>query len=247
MVRVSVEAERNLWVRGPDVNLELGLEPGFLLLYEEEPRLFGTVKVRRGYVQVMGRRFLVTGGSSVVFGGRPEVPSLSVDATYRIEQADTTVNVHVEGPADRLRFTLTSPEHPEYGDSELFALVLTGRLPDDIVRGGGGGAAPADRAASLLGGLLASQLQKTLSKRLPLDVLLLEPGQDFAGARLEAGTYIGNDLYVAYVGRTGTDQFARENRNEVHLELQLGQRWSLEGTYGDARVGSADLLWTKTY
>ena len=42
-------------------------------------------------------------------------------------------------------------------------------------------------------------------------------------------------------------RFARENRNEIHLELQLGQRWSLEGTYGDARRGAADLIWTKTY
>ena len=98
-----------------------------------------------------------------------------------------------------------------------------------------------------MGGLLASRIQKALSKRLPLDVLLLEPGKNLEGARLEAGTYLGDDLYVAYIGRTGTDPFARENRNEVHLELQLGQRWSLEGTYGDARRGAADLIWTKTY
>jgi translocation and assembly module TamB len=156
------------------------------------------------------------------------------------------VAVHVEGPADRLSFTLRSPEHPEYGDTELLTLVLTGRLPEEIGRMGGG-AAPADQAASLVGGLLAAQVQKALARRLPLDVLLFDPGQNMEGARLEAGTYLGDDLYVAYIGRAGTDPFLRENRNEVHLEWQLGSRWSLEGTYGDARRGSADLIWSKTY
>ena len=244
-VRVRLEADRNLWVRGPDMNVEVGLDPGFVLIQEEEPRLFGTVRVRRGFVQVLGRRFYLSAGSTLTFGGRPDLPTLSVDATYTAEAAATTVNVHVEGPADRLAFTLRSPEHPEYGDTELLSLVMTGKLPDEL--GSGGGAAPSDRAASLLGGLLASRLQKALAKRLPLDVLLLEPGKNMEGARLEAGTYLGDDLYLAYIGRMGTDPFARENRNEVHLELQLGQRWSLEGSFGDARRGSADLIWTRTY
>jgi translocation and assembly module TamB len=82
---------------------------------------------------------------------------------------------------------------------------------------------------------------------LPLDVLSIEPGKDLEGAKLEAGTYFGDDLYVAYVGRLGADPFLRENKNELHLEYQLSPRWSFEGTYGDQRRGSADLLWTKNY
>jgi translocation and assembly module TamB len=246
LTRVVVDADRNLWVRGPDMNIELGLEPGFVFVQAAEPGLFGTVRVLRGYVQVFGRRFDLKAGSTVTFSGPPDRPRLSVDAAYTAESAATTVDVHIEGPADRLSFALRSPEHPEYGDTELLSLVVTGRLPDEVGKGGGG-AAPGNQAASLLGGLLASQVQKALSKRLPLDVLLLEPGQELEGARLEAGTYIGDDLYVAYVGRMGIDPFLRENRNEIHLELQLGQRWSLEGSYGDARRGSADLMWSKNY
>jgi translocation and assembly module TamB len=242
-MRVTVEAERNLWARGSDMNIELGLDPGFQVMHTNELRVFGTVKVRRGFVEVLGRRFDVTAGSSVTFTGPPAVPRLSVDASYRADRVATTVAVHVEGPADRLSFTLTSPEHPEYGDTELLSLLVTGRLPDES----GGTVTPGARAASLVGGLLAAKLQRALSSRLPLDVLTLEPGQDLAGARLEAGTYIGEDLYVAYVGRMGSDPFLRENRNEVQLEYQLSARWSFEASYGDARRGSADLLWTKSY
>jgi len=126
------------------------------------------------------------------------------------------------------------------------ALVLSGRL--DL--GGGrttGSATPTDRAASLLGGLLASQLQKTLSGRLPFDVLTIESEQGLASTRLEAGTYLTDDVYVGYVGHLGADPARLQNRNAVRLEYQLSRRWSFQGEYGDAKTGSADVIWKKHY
>ena len=243
-MRITVEADRNLWVQGPDMNLELGLDPGFQVVHTDEPRIFGTVKVRRGFVEVIGRRFDVKAGSSVSFTGPVDVPRLAVEAVYTVRsEATTTVVVRAEGPADKLQFTLNSPEHPEYGDTELLSLVVAGRLPDEA----GGATAAGDRATSLVGGVLASKVQKTLAKRLPLDVLTIEPGEGLAGSRVEAGTYLGDDVYVAYVGRVAADPFTRLNRNEVHLEYQLTPRWSFEASYGDARQGGADLIWSKSY
>jgi translocation and assembly module TamB len=100
---------------------------------------------------------------------------------------------------------------------------------------------------SLAGGLLAGQLQKGLAKRLPLDVLVIEPGEGLNATRLEAGTYFTDSLYAAWVGRLGADPFGRENRNEVQLEYQLTRRWSFQGVYGDMRRGSADIVWKKNY
>ena len=244
-MRINVEADRNLWVKGPDMNLELGLDPGFHVSHADELRVIGTVKVRRGYAEVIGRRFDVTAGSSVSFSGRPDQPRLAVEAVYNVRgtSTPTTVSVRVEGPVDKLQFTLNSPEHPEYGDSELMQLVVAGPQSDQA----GGGMVTGDRAASLVGGVLASKLQKTLAKRLPLDVLTIEAGEGLAGSRVEAGTYLGDDVYVAYVGRVGADPFTRLNRNEVHLEYQLTSRWSFEASYGDARQGGADLIWSKSY
>ncbi|HEY0710255.1 MAG TPA: translocation/assembly module TamB domain-containing protein, partial [Polyangia bacterium] len=240
--RITVQAPRNLWVRGPDANFEVGLDPDFLVNTTGEPRIFGTVRVRRGFVIVMGRRFDVAANSSIRFQGPADLPVLSIDATHRADKAEATVKVHVEGPADALKFTLRSPEHPEWGDTELLSVLATGRAPDEP-----GGSTAGGQAASLLGGLLADRLQKTLTSRLPIDVLVIEPGDNLLGPTLEAGTYFGDDIYVAYVGRLGEDPFGRENRNEVHLEYQLSSRWSFEATYGDARRGSADLLWTRHY
>ena len=84
-------------------------------------------------------------------------------------------------------------------------------------------------------------------RRLPIDVLNIDPGEGLRALQLEAGTYLGEDLYVAYVGRFGSDPFMRENQNEVQLEYRLSQRWSFEASFGDARRGSADLVWTRRY
>jgi len=242
---VAVEAPRNLWIEGPDVHLELGLEEGFVMTMAEEAKLFGTVLVKRGRVTVLGKRFDVDADSTVQFTGPPERPTLAVKATYQARKAGVSVRISVDGPSDKLDLKLSSPDAPQLGDTELLTLLATGHLPGD--RTAAGTATAGTEAMSLLGGAVASQLQKGLAKRLPIDVLVIEPGQGLSSTRLEAGTYLTDSLYAAWVGRLGADPFGRENRNEVQLEYQLSRRWSFQAVYGDMRRGSADIVWTKNY
>jgi translocation and assembly module TamB len=100
----------------------------------------------------------------------------------------------------------------------------------------------------VVGSLAASQLKKTLSTKVPLDVLSIEAGAEgFVGARVEAGTYVTDQVYVGYSYRYGADPLEAENTNTVRLEYQISPRWSFEFQYGDARQGSADLIWRKEY
>jgi translocation and assembly module TamB len=243
-VKITVEAPRNLWIEGSDVHLELGLSEEFVVTMAGETRVFGTVLVRRGRLQLLGKRFDVDPESTVRFSGPPERPTLAAKATFQARKAGIGVRVSLDGPADRLDLKLSSPDNPQLGDTELLTLLATGHLPGDR---GGSAVTPGAEAISVLGGVLASQLQKTLSKRLPLDVLVIEPGEGLSATRLEAGTYLTDSLYAAWVGRLGADPFGRENRNEIQLEYQLSRRWSFQGVYGDMRRGSADLVWTKNY
>ena len=243
-IRVAVEAPRNLWIEGPDVHLELGLDEGFVVTVTDEPRVFGAVLVKRGRLEVLGKRFDVDSGSTVRFTGPPDRPTLAVKATHQARKAGIGVRISVDGPTDNLDLKLTSPDNPQLGDTELLSVLATGHLPEEH---NGGATAPSTQAMSVLGGVVAAQVQKTLSHKLPLDVLVIEPGEGLNGTRLEAGTYLTDSLYAAYVGRVGADPFGRENRNEVQLEYQLTRRWSFQGTYGDQRRGSADLVWTKSY
>ena len=54
-------------------------------------------------------------------------------------------------------------------------------------------------------------------------------------------------FYVGFAGRIGADPMRGENSNEVNLEYQLSKRWSVNGSYGDARAGDAGVLWRKEY
>ncbi len=195
-------------------------------------------------MEVLGRRFVLDDSSLLRFTGPPDRPRLEVRAVHRPRHADLTVVVNLSGPVDALEIDITSPERPQYAQADLLAVVMTGRSPEapssEVP-------SPSSQAASLLGGLLADKLQSTIIRRLPIDVLNIDPAKGLRGLQLEAGTYLGDDLYMSYVGRFGNDPFLRENQNEVQLEYRLSQRWSFEASYGDARRGSADMVWTNRY
>ena len=104
----------------------------------------------------------------------------------------------------------------------------------------------------MLGSALASQARKARAAKLPLDVFTIEAGEEGrAGARLEVVTYLTDDLYLGYTGRLGAAQnqssTRRENNNAVRLEYQFSPQWSVEGEYGDAQQGGADVIWSKDY
>ena len=69
------------------------------------------------------------------------------------------------------------------------------------------GATASNEATSLVAGVIAGALQKTLAQHLPLDVLTIDTGsgQGFTGTQLEAGRYVTDRLYVGYIGRIGAD------------------------------------------
>ncbi|HVV53296.1 MAG TPA: translocation/assembly module TamB domain-containing protein, partial [Polyangia bacterium] len=248
----DVAAPRQLWVNGGGAALELGLEPGFRVVIGEEVHLHGQVVVRRGRVDVLGRRFDLKADSTLQFDGAPDHPTLDATATYQDNQDNVTVQVAAKGPLDKLSISVSSPNRPDLNESQLYALIVTGHLQGSgDGTGGGVGAAASNEATSLVAGVIAGQLQKTLARHLPLDVLTIDTGGGqgggLSGTQLEAGRYVTDRLYVGYVGRIGADPNLYQNRNAVHLEYQLTARWQIAGEYGDVGTGDADLMWRKNY
>ncbi|HET7826515.1 MAG TPA: translocation/assembly module TamB domain-containing protein, partial [Anaeromyxobacter sp.] len=77
-VVVRVNAPRNLWIQGNDVNTEFGLSDGFRVEVAGAPRVFGDVNVIRGRLDVFGRRFDFQRDSKVTFSGPATLPALDV-------------------------------------------------------------------------------------------------------------------------------------------------------------------------
>ena len=244
-VALVVDAPRNLWIKGSDVNAEFGLSDGFKVESQGgETSIFGNVKIQRGRVDVFGRRFDVQRNSEIRFGGDALSPSLDVTAVYKNEPEQVTVYMTIQGQGENIVLEPTS--EPPMGESEIYTLLATGRRA--LKHGSGTTTSGSAQAASIVGSLAAAQLKTALASKLPLDVLSIEAGDEgLVGSKLEAGTYVSEKIYIGYTGRIGADPSKGQNSNAARFEYQFSPRWSFEAELGDAKAGSADLIWSKEY
>jgi translocation and assembly module TamB len=245
-VVIVLDATRNIWVKGQDLNVEVGMSPDFRVEIGEQTDLFGEVRIIRGRLDVLGRRFDFQRNSVVRFTGPPTEPALNVTAIYN--------NVKAGGEGVDARAG-AGPGHPARSHQRAAAhrvgdLHAARHRRTNLKRGSGGSEIGSAQAVSVLGSLAASQLKSAVSDKVGLDVLSVEAGdsgQLLQGASLEAGKYITDELYLGYAGKVGADPTKYENANAVRLEYQFLPRWSFEATYGDAKSGSADIVWSRDY
>jgi translocation and assembly module TamB len=240
-----VKAPRNLWVRGTDVNVELGLSEGFRLEYVDRSRIYGQVKIIRGRVEVLGREFELQRDSAVAFSGPVRRPFVSATAVHRNEREEVTVFLTIRGEGKDV--TLKTTSQPPLTESEIYTLLATGRRT--LKRGAGVSTMNTGDAVSLLGSLAANQLKRTLAANVPLDVLTIEAGggEDLTGTRVEAGRYLSDKAYLGWEVRFGADPRKGQNNVGFRFEYELSPRLSFQTEYGDARSGGADVIWSRDY
>ncbi|MBX5480790.1 MAG: translocation/assembly module TamB domain-containing protein [Myxococcaceae bacterium] len=240
---VLVNAPRNIWVRGTDVNAEIGLSDGFRIEYQDSAMLFGEVRFIRGRVDVLGRRFDVLKDSQVRFAGPVKLPYINITAEHGNERENVTVYTTIRGQGSDVTIKVSST--PALSESEIYTLLATGRR---TLKRGSGSSMTGAEAASVVGAYAASQVKKVLATKVPLDVLSIEAGAEgLADATLEAGTYVTDKIYVGSIYRLGADPEKYENAAGFRLEYQITPRWSFETEYGTARSGGADLIWSRDY
>jgi hypothetical protein len=197
--RININAPRNLWVQGADVNTEIGLSENFRVEYSDAASIYGEVHVQRGEVEVevLGRRFNIQNSSQVRFTGPAAAPYINATAEYNNESAGVKVYVAVRGQGKD--FTIKPTSDPPLPETDIYTLLATGRRT--LKAGSGASSMNQGQVASVLGSVLASQAKKALAAKLPLDVLTIESGDEgLAGARLEVGKYLTDKLYLGYSG-----------------------------------------------
>jgi translocation and assembly module TamB len=228
------------------VNAEAGLSEDFRVEYAGETRVYGEVRVLRGQVTVLGRRFDVQRDSTVRFTGPPTTPFLNVTAEHVVAQESPPIKVFVAVRGQGTEVDLKPTSEPPLPETEIYTLLATGRRT--LRRGTGASSSGTAQAASIVGSLLASEAKKIISDKLPLDVVSIEAGDSGLDlARLEVGKYIGTKVYIGFTGQFNADRTRGENANAVRFEYQITPAWSFELGYGDAGSGGADIIWTKDY
>src|SRR5207248_6722147 len=96
-IRIVVEADKNIWLKSSDVNAEAGLSQGFEVNVNQGVTLFGEVEVKRGRLDVIGRRFDLDPSSTVRFSGAANRAYVNVRATHKNEREGVTVFATVVG------------------------------------------------------------------------------------------------------------------------------------------------------
>src|SRR5262249_51728391 len=191
----------------------------------------------------LGRRFDIQRNSVVRFTGPPAEPALDVTGVWTSVREQVKVSMHVSGQGKNISLTPTSV--PPLSETEIYTLIATGRT--SLRRGGGGSSEIGSATAvSVLGSFAAAQVKGAVNQKVGLDVLSVEAGESgsLQGATFEAGKYLTDELYLGYTGKVGADPSKYENSNAFRLEYQFLPRWSFEAIYGDAKSGSADIVWS---
>jgi translocation and assembly module TamB len=244
---------------GPPYRVSLRLLlPGHFLVKRRDPRVDAELRgdvtfvVEGGQLTAAGRADLVRGSldlygngrtfdlrrTSTTFGGGAISEGI-VDGEAVAQFPDYLVKVVLGGKVGSPTVKLTSD--PPLDEGRIAMLIATGRTEGRAGAGAAGTLTGEQAGYAVLGVFTTKLLRDALQNKLPVDSVALEPGQ------IRAGKYLSAKVYLDYVHRSSANPELGENANEVRVEYQVTQRWTLESRYGDANAGSASLLWSKDY
>jgi translocation and assembly module TamB len=241
-LRARLDLPRNVWLKGTDLDVELGLSEGFLVEAIPGLRLRGEAAVLQGAAAVIGRSFVVQPGSTVRFDGPPTLPLVDLAARYTNEREQVKVTVAVDGRGAGVSLHVSS--EPPLPETDIYTLLATGRRQ---LRRGSGAALSAEEAVSVVGQLAATQLRSALARRLPIDVLGFESTGNFANLKFDVGKYLSDWLYLGVSVQTGANPLHGENPWAGRLELRLAKQWTLEAYGGTAPAAGLDVVWSKDF
>lgn len=233
---LKISIPRNTWIRGPEVNLELG---GELNLIQEgaDFSAFGPIRIVRGNYELFGKRFDVQEGELTFQGSLETPPTIALTAryVYRLDKEKHEMFVKITGALNNPQIEFSNEQGTPLEQKEALALLLF-NVPFESL-GLSGGTATGEKvdlgqtARGLVSGLVSQQLTNTLGKRLGLDVVEFQGGEQERAAVM-VGRYINNDLFLSVT----QDFSGSADALRVALELEINRLLFLQAVKG----GKAD-------
>ncbi len=252
-VGVDVDVQRDLWLRGREMNVEVAGE--LIVTYDRPQRellLVGTLEPVRGAYAVAGRNFQVQDGT-VEFVGTPGLnPSLDIRAVNRLRREGgepLDILATVEGTLESPRVHLSSDAQPPIAESDLISYLIFGRPSHALGAGETSILQGAAGAGVTLGlGTLATQLGTAVAQQVGFDYFAITqarntPGMGsplglagaFAETQIEVGQYVGPNLFLALVLRplTGLGTTSQTQVPGARIEWRFADFWMMEGVVED--------------
>jgi translocation and assembly module TamB len=225
---LAVDAPQQVAVRGRGLDVELG---GALKIggTADKPAIDGALKLRRGSLDIAGKRLDFTEGTLTFEGGDQIDPILDLTAVSHAQ--DLQVTAKVEGSAREPRITLSSV--PEMPQDEILARLLfsksAGALsPFELLQ-------LAQATADLAGVNSGPGVLDKIRQNTGLDRLSLEQSEGAAGPSLSAGRYVAKGVYV------GVSQGAKSSTSAATVEIEVTPNVKVESEMGANADGKAGI------
>jgi translocation and assembly module TamB len=199
-----------------------------------DPRLSGKLEIRRGYFDLLDRRFNLRRGVITFAGQSPPNPQIDIEAVA--SAAEITAIVRIGG--DATKPTLALESEPPLPQDEVLSRLLFNRAANSITpvqavqlaaavnRLAGGGPGVLDRLRGALG----------------IDTLDVGGGgEGDQGTTVRAGKYLSEDVYVE--GETGT----ADQSSKARVEVEILPNLSLQAETGADQNSGVGLKWKYDY
>lgn len=230
---VKVSAPRRVNVTGPVLDSEW---QGDLHITgtAAKPVIAGNLRVARGYLDLLGRRFDLENSSIAFDGGESIDPYL--DWTARSKTSNMEGLLHISGTMNKLTFELSS--QPAYPEDEIIAQLLFDRSLDEITPLQ---AIQLARVAAMLSGSTGGRsLFSEGFAGNAVDRFDIRSGENPGEAVVSVGKYLTEDIYAEIEQGAGTES------SKVKVNIEFSPRFS-----GEAEVGSkgtrAGIFYKKDY
>ncbi|KQV39799.1 hypothetical protein ASE23_17135 [Rhizobium sp. Root73] len=226
---LTVSAPSKLFVRGRGIDAELG---GDLTIRGTavEPAVSGGFEMRRGRLEILGKRLDFADGT-ITFGGNL-VPTLDLDATS--SAGATTITVNVAGPANNPAITFSSS--PALPQDEILAQLIFNRSLSNL---SALQIAQLASAVSELAGGGSNSLLSGLRNKLGVDDLDVSTDAT-GGATVTAGKYLNDRTYLEL--QSGSEA----GGGKAIINLDVGRGVKLRGEAGASGAGGG-IFYEKEY
>ncbi|MEK0083619.1 translocation/assembly module TamB domain-containing protein [Benzoatithermus flavus] len=209
---LAIDIPARLFVRGRGLDSEWG---GKLQIEgpASEPEIVGALEVRRGFMDLLDRRFTISRGEISFVGKEPPLPMIDLEATAKT--VDIQAVVRLKGPAADPKLTLAS--EPELPQDEILSRLLFGRSVARITPVQGLRLASAVRQLQGGGGL--SDVLGALRRAVGIDTLDVESGEKPGESTARAGKYVSDNVFVEV--ERGVQQGTGRARVQIELTPNL--------------------------
>ena len=236
-VAVTIEIERNAWIRRNDADIEIGGTLEVTKAPEQPPRLVGEIRLLRGWYSFQGRRFTIEPGSRIVFmGATPPQPVLDVTAVHT--RGEYRIQVRLTGPSDKPTLDLSST--PPLEKADILAVLLFGRPVQGLGRSES--QAVQQQAASLAANFAIPELRSSVMNAFGLETFDVEMPEGTTPGKVSAGRYVSEDVFVS-LGQ----EFGRRAAQVIGLEYYIGANISARASTSTAGTSAIDMLWRRRY